>query len=184
MIHRRRRKPVSIHAPARGATYYRRILRWHAIVVSIHAPARGATVRLVRIPSHWLFQSTPPRGGRLANFKTIMTVKKFQSTPPRGGRQQYIAAKGGLKKVSIHAPARGATARELKRMRELEKFQSTPPRGGRREIGRAVAAEVEFQSTPPRGGRPIRCACHAGLSLFQSTPPRGGRQNIELPKNG
>ena len=36
---------VSIHAPARGATCFKAILR-HANGVSIHAPARGATERI------------------------------------------------------------------------------------------------------------------------------------------
>ena len=34
--------PVSIHAPARGATIVPKVLV-QALVVSIHAPARGAT---------------------------------------------------------------------------------------------------------------------------------------------
>ena len=32
--------------------------------VSIHAPARGATVALTALAGIWEFQSTPPRGGR------------------------------------------------------------------------------------------------------------------------
>ena len=56
---------VSIHAPARGAT-----LRFPTSKlfdkVSIHAPARGATFNPISLNADALFQSTPPRGGRLA----------------------------------------------------------------------------------------------------------------------
>ena len=56
---------VSIHAPARGATYL--AMAWIKIAnkVSIHAPARGATLeRPVRIAGYNRFQSTPPHGER------------------------------------------------------------------------------------------------------------------------
>ena len=81
---------VSIHAPARGATFCDSVidtLRY----VSIHAPARGATERLM---------------GEMA-------VQKFQSTPPHGGRL-FCPSAGRPRRdpgVSIHAPARGATPR-------------------------------------------------------------------------
>jgi len=54
---------ISIHAPARGATY---VLPDDApdFAISIHAPARGATVlRRIFFEQH-LFQSTRPRGAR------------------------------------------------------------------------------------------------------------------------
>src|SRR3990172_10617015 len=61
--HVRRDDVVSIHAPARGATE-----RWRAGIwrgqVSIHAPARGATKRASSVSLFLVFQSTPRRGGR------------------------------------------------------------------------------------------------------------------------
>ena len=99
---------VSIHAPARGATSirinkdtsvcfnprtregcdyeYGKNVGW--VSVSIHAPARGATSDWVTgFDANTLFQSTHPRGVRLATA-------------------QMISARA---QVSIHAPARGAT---------------------------------------------------------------------------
>ncbi len=55
--------------------------------VSIHAPAWGATSLLCIHSGGWLFQSTPPRGGRQHN----------------GRAKRHNAV------VSIHAPAWGAT---------------------------------------------------------------------------
>ena len=55
--------PVSIHAPARGATGGSINLN-PAIIVSIHAPARGATHNPTPSESHNLFQSTHPQGVR------------------------------------------------------------------------------------------------------------------------
>ena len=77
---------VSIHAPARGATG---AVSWCARLwsVSIHAPARGATHQILSSSSNKLFQSTPPRGGRLWGSCGIFPPKEFQSTPPRGGRR-------------------------------------------------------------------------------------------------
>ena len=122
--------PVSIHAPARGAT-----LAMPAAspidLVSIHAPARGATfaANRIRVDTE-KFQSTRPRGARLLEASPTRSYQLFQSTRPRGARQQayYVlkAHKGfnpraragrdrlvslciSCSDVSIHAPARGAT---------------------------------------------------------------------------
>ena len=51
--------------PPRGGRH-----RWYSEVeakekVSIHAPARGATFSFDATATSFLFQSTPPRGGRL-----------------------------------------------------------------------------------------------------------------------
>ena len=58
--------------------------------VSIHAPARGATVVCPDCGPEVLFQSTPPRGGRLMDMYRVDIDKQFQSTPPRGGRHMTI----------------------------------------------------------------------------------------------
>src|SRR5882724_11200499 len=85
-------------------------------VVSIHAPARGATANLLNPLLGYLFQSTPPRGGRQEQRGMHPQRPKFQSTPPRGGRQEQRG---------MHP--------------QRPKFQSTPPRGGRRKQRRGPA---------------------------------------------
>ena len=77
---------VSVHAPARGATW-NRPLRAPAILVSIHAPARGATPHWYR---HRLLDSVsihaPARGATGLSVVEILTPTWYQSTLPHGER--------------------------------------------------------------------------------------------------
>ena len=106
--HQQNSIPVSIHAPARGATLeFGGAQRWRA--VSIHAPARVRPIlpllqldkvsfnprtREVRrlsfriAPASWMFQSTHPRGVRRVRFRAWTTTEGFQSTHPRGVRRR------------------------------------------------------------------------------------------------
>ena len=77
---------VSIHAPTRGATVNSKS-NCRRQNVSIHAPTRGATMTNLRTVRTCQFQSTRPRGARLAQKWECLV--------------RYI--------VSIHAPTRGAT---------------------------------------------------------------------------
>ena len=120
--------PVSIHAPARGATInvgevkvpkgfnprartgrdlqeLRHVL-WTE--VSIHAPARGATAVAFSSAIAVMFQSTRPHGARLLGFQPFAISTCFNPRARTGrdnNKKITISASG----VSIHAPARGAT---------------------------------------------------------------------------
>ena len=78
---------ISIHAPARGATYHMILYGWEP-TISIHAPARGATWADYRYRTSLVFQFTPLREGRLRMSTPLYPVMD----------------------ISIHAPARGATS--------------------------------------------------------------------------
>ena len=109
-----------------------------------------------------LFQSTPPRGGRLdplATRSSMTTWYLFQSTPPRGGRpeesERILVADGDF--VSIHAPAWGATltVSDHAFARSHACFNPRPRVGGDPGIrSHRERGSDTFQSTPPRGGRP------------------------------
>ena len=78
---------ISIHAPARGQTG-KHLGTWEPKDISIHAPARGQTAGAEgQLNQPFVFQFTPPRGGKPA---------------PRSLRCLTI--------ISIHAPARGQTS--------------------------------------------------------------------------
>ena len=77
---------ISIHAPTRGATVFRRAER-NSCRISIHAPTRGATIPNIDIPD----------------------VAGFQSTLPREERPQHYLIFKPYARISIHAPTRGAT---------------------------------------------------------------------------
>ena len=74
---------ISIHAPARGATYF-----YHPdnlqTVISIHAPARGATFLLVLLPTFHIFQSTLPRGERHCLKDSVIMTQNFNPRSREG----------------------------------------------------------------------------------------------------
>ncbi len=54
--------------------------------VSIHAPARGATIAKHMVRSWQMFQSTPPRGGRrAASIGRTRLIMRFNPRPRAGG---------------------------------------------------------------------------------------------------
>ena len=77
--------PISIHAPAKGATQSRRIYLCRQRI-SIHAPAKGATVIFPLSSCSVTFQSTLPRRERLCSATPTETRRVFQSTLPRRER--------------------------------------------------------------------------------------------------
>ncbi len=126
--------------------------------VSIHAPARGATAHLTPESIEPYGFNPRPREGATSCPLWKSLLAEVQSTPPRGGRHDRVRQKPLRHIVSIHAPARGATpAITLVGDAEMV-FQSTPPRGGRPARAAVMVDTSEFQSTPPRGGRP---GCHS-----------------------
>ena len=165
--------PVSIHAPAQGATDLTNVPPI-GDPVSIHAPAQGATGQMGDVP---------------------LLLDGFNPRPRAGGdsNDPHLVCPHC---VSIHAPAQGATRDTFQQIKSIE-FQSTPPRRGRRIFRAYPRASLLFQSTPPRRGRrqaslhKISAKCvsiHApaqGATIgkhkrtdtveFQSTPPRRGR---------
>ena len=102
-------RPISIHAPAWGATSRPAIVPLHGFRfqftpprggrlhpapgqhegdgISIHAPAWGATQQSPHTNNAGIFQFTPPRGGRPTDTRLFAAGNGFQFTPPRGGRQ-------------------------------------------------------------------------------------------------
>ena len=107
-------------------------------MISIHAPARGATFGTLRsIPAASLFQSTLPRGERLSHFCRLTSVIIHFNPRSREGSDSFAAPTLNLlsnfnprsregsdailsrdprnAEISIHAPARGATMQAQKR---------------------------------------------------------------------
>ena len=72
--------------PREGGDVILGVLPLRPDFISIHAPARGATYTLKTTAPSMTFQSTPPRGGRHDLMSKGEGVLTFQSTPPRGGR--------------------------------------------------------------------------------------------------
>ena len=120
---------ISIHAPARGATMQLGS-ELQLDTISIHAPARGATGSRRNRKGDNIFQSTLPRGERLAQLSHCITQFYFnprsregsdrrafymsdlwKNFNPRSREGSDAAEEIGFSpvRISIHAPARGAT---------------------------------------------------------------------------
>ena len=123
--------------------------------ISIHAPAWGATCEAGILIDVTLFQSTLPRGERLAS--SFFSSFSFS--------------------ISIHAPAWGATAVSLQ---PLFSFWDFNPRSRVGSDGLHIDANFpngkQFQSTLPRGERRYGNTVARLSDAFQSTLPRGERR--------
>ena len=103
--------PVSIHAPAWGATRKKMLLTFDfngfnprtRVGFDCRHPPRAGTVQG--------FQSTHPRGVRPLQPTAYTIQFEFQSTHPRGVRHGVHVRLEHGQGVSIHAPAWGATPR-------------------------------------------------------------------------
>ena len=146
--------------------------------VSIHAPARGATEWKRRVVMRWLrFQSTRPRGARRFILCYLRVSLKFQSTRLRGarryyhglhewdisgfnprareGRDFYRTANSPTLPVSIHAPARGATVAWMREPLAAVVSIHAPARGAtnyRRRAARKAAARFNPRAREGRDG--------------------------------
>ena len=120
---------VSIHAPARGATYLDR-LPIHHHGVSIHAPRGVRQSALGAYEKVYQFQFTHPRGVRPGRNPAAIKVIMFQFTHPRGVRP-------------TPAPQRSGISCFNSRTREGCDLDT-------RAVGRT---DVVFQFTHPRGVR-------------------------------
>ena len=78
--------------------------------ISIHVPSWGTTGDFARTSGSWAFQSTFPRGERLARLGKFGWTALFQSTFPRGERHQFAGPEEIRKIISIHVPSWGTTA--------------------------------------------------------------------------
>ena len=122
--------------------------------VSIHAPARGATWYWRGYLRCSQFQSTRPRGARRARDSQLTASDDVSiHAPARGATACWSCATCALV-VSIHAPARGATM--ILRRRTASRCFNPRARAGR-DLHSHVAIECArcalFQSTRPRGAR-------------------------------
>ena len=184
--------PVSIHAPARGATEGLPRADGRA-AVSIHAPARGATSTGAEAVAAWVFQFTRPQGARLHVVYLGSFPKRFNSRA-RKGRDEMCMGVLICSIVSIHAPARGATLADGFH-RVMAAFQFTRPQGARpastppaRRLGgfnsrarkgrdkwylERVIDLKSFNSRARKGRDTMHAGCGAGESVSIHAPARG-----------
>ena len=159
---------VSIHAPpeegdARGIVpapanrfqstppWRRATRRWRRSLVSSRFNPRppGGGRPTVNAESARMFQSTPPRRGRL--LRGVPAAACFNPRPPGGGRRGAFGCP--VMPVSIHAP----------------------PEEGDRRLSQRDACRVSIHA-PPEEGDMARDRRHPASDCFNPRPPGGGRR--------
>ena len=162
---------VSIHAPTKGATFYKQECN-KVIFVSIHAPTKGATRMCLGKPTYETVSIHAPTKGATAD--------------PSAGDARYL--------VSIHAPTKGATVPRRTSLKDTSIVSIHAPTKGATPVSRLVGFYCMFQSTHPRRVRrgwvqDNACAIHVSIHAptkgatlrvptsdptrkFQSTHPR------------
>ncbi len=137
----------------RGERHRHDIEDRNGIPVSIHAPAWGATFCCTFIISHSAFQSTLPRGERPTSWVDSPSLMVwFQSTLPRGERLALLPIQNEAGTFQSTLP-RGERPKVKRILISSPKFQSTLPRGERPGPLVPSLKSWEFQSTLPRGER-------------------------------
>ena len=145
-----------------------------AVYISIHAPARGATLGQQTADKVSLFQSTPPRGGRL--YRPVQyppCVYDFNPRPreggddilapateselhfnprPREGGDGVVEHRFNLHNISIHAPARGATSIAGLLQRFFNISIHAPARGATFLMPFFLYLKIYFNPRPREGG--------------------------------
>ena len=151
--------PISIHAPAWGATkkpiWVRPMPKFQS------TRPRGArpdfeNPRLLQ----FLFQSTRPRGARPRSPLSSKVPAQFQSTRPRGARRADFVPRIKSAMISIHAPAWGATPCDKKQLLKSTISIHAPAWGATGKI-ELMIFPPRFQSTRPRGARLQAPSCPA-----------------------
>ena len=185
--------PVSIHAPAWGATCNH--VSNTACTCFNPRPRVGGDEQIQQSRSVFMFQSTPPRGGRRHNhliqpdrtycFNPRPRVGGDTTAPaairgtwrfnprPRVGGDTSAHLRIDVGHVSIHAPAWGATHNRYGlRPRDVVSIHA-PAWGATRKPNQRSRIQA-FQSTPPRGGRPTNTTTTYEAQCFNPRPRVGG----------
>ena len=143
--------------------------------ISIHAPARGASfVRSFFFASSDYFNSRPCERGFLFSSLSDYYQYYFNSRPCERGFILGYANPNEAIKISIHAPARGASSK-TKSVPYAEKFQFTPLREGL-PSNLSMIAFCLFISihAPARGASFSGCTLDPVIFYFNSRPCERG----------
>ena len=140
---------VSIHAPAKGATYVNDAFN-RGQGFNPRPREGGDSIRSTANNAPVLFQSTPPRRGRQSVAILKQSNLKFQSTPPRRGRRMVDGFTDPIKC-----------------------FNPRPREGGDRDQNERVARLFRFNPRPREGGDSLLLAVYAHLLVSIHAPAKG-----------
>ena len=163
--------PVSIRAPARGATG--RVLKWVVReAVSIRAPARGATNSLAQLGQGSAVSIRAPARGATPQKPQRQHRRRVSIRAPARGATPRTAHVDKLTGVSIRAPARGAT-RHWAMLPPSKPFQFALPRGERPMMTPKTPIHRSFNSRSREGS-----------DIFHLFEPDVNQVSIRAPARG
>ena len=148
--------PISIHAPAKGATKTMQD-NLKGAIISIHAPAKGATIPASRYHALQIFQSTLPRRERPAWFRLRSGLRYFNPRSREG---------------SDHIPECLNSA--------LEVFQSTLPRRERRKTVSAPSKPSDFNPRSREGSDYFLMICFWAITISIHAPAKGATSRSKV----
>ena len=120
--------------------------------ISIHAPPRGATGNAASDAGSDQFQFTPLREGRRLTTLTLMTIAHFNSRP--SARGDIIDPRRSKVRLAFQFTPLREGRPELGFRKECsDDFNSRPSARGDPGLARATTAAESFQFTPLREGR-------------------------------
>ena len=175
--------------------------------VSIHAPTRGATLNFSVGPGLSLFQFTRPRGARRLSTCTHHTLARFNSRAHEG-RDALRHSWPHRPFLFQFTRPRGARLRMAFQLQRMLEFQFTRPRGARLTSALEKANEASFNSrahegrdlkvrtvpeksmvsihAPTRGATPhgVPVATHAGVSIHAPTRGATGTEHRTIAYRG
>ena len=195
--------PVSIHAPAKGATVGADT-REAAEHVSIHAPAKGATCggQYSRTPTICFnpraregrdviicvddaiihrFQSTRPRRARPWTMRRLPSMGVSIHAPAKGATGAYLHALGRCV-VSIHAPAKGATILMSPDGLDRQVSIHAPAKGATLVVIRRAWRVLVSIHAPAKGATQGRLSRSSSRSVSIHAPAKGAT-NPRSPSN-
>ena len=174
--------------------------------VSIHAPARGATFpRCHGAGAHGLFQSTRPRGARPKGESSLLRIvgvsihapargatpnvavifgdkEKFQSTRPRGARPGTVMP-STFALTCFNPRAREGRDRDIFHHGSADRRFNPRAREGRDREQHSTRADRDVSIHAPARGATILKQDKSPCKIkFQSTRPRGARHLFSCSK--
>ena len=145
--------------------------------ISTHAPAGGATpLRFFNFTATKRFLLTPLREGRRKRQSYRKPLKTFLLTPLREGRPLHALLQSGSALISTHAPAGGATSADRAYTQNHYHISTHAPAGGA-TIYLSLPTEHTLISThAPAGGATYEAPAENSQLQFLLTPLREGRR--------
>ena len=164
-------RPISIHAPAKGATGDTPRARVRQ-EISIHAPAKGATCIGALFPTCSKHFNPRSREGSDHSRGNGSQSRQISIHAPAKGATAFRQTERAVLRISIHAPAKGAT-----------RLAAAAPHHG----GISIHAPAKGATRPRRRPRPtgnFNPRSREGSDLWHQHPRRAREISIHAPAKG